>query len=462
MKPTAVRQLPALLLLTLLFCAAAILNRYPLVFPDTGAYIYFAEAGGLPDDRPVFYSYFIRASRLFGHLPLWAVVVAQSLLASAVILATGTCLELRSRARLLLAGLGLTLFSGLPWFTGQIMPDIFAGIGLLAAFALARCDWGGTRGLPERLFLLAMIIVACAVHFSHAAIITGSLVMVAIIEYVREKRAAASAETERLRMRRTLALAVIPLIVFGANQLWSASKGVRPSFNHFLAHRLVEDGLLQRLLSEHCPQGQYILCPYAQEVRRPYLWWQGGPFEKIGGFASPPEETRRMVLDTLRYYPAENLLAAAENTAIQLWTFQTGGELRKRYGANMGVTRHLSNLLPEEAPGFMAGRQQQDELQPILKSIRVPHTVTAVAAILYLLVVALRGRSGPRPGVELSEFVLAALLVNAAVCGVLSGPAHRYGSRIVWVAVLAAMLILAVRTRRVGFRAAFNGASPPA
>ena len=79
---------------------------------------------------------------------------------------------------------------------------------------------------------------------------------------------------------------------------------------NILTHRLVQDGLIQRLLLDRCQRRHYILCPYANQVKPQCLWWQGGQFEKSGGFAIPSEETWRVVLDSIRYHPARNMVAA--------------------------------------------------------------------------------------------------------------------------------------------------------
>ncbi|MGO9700825.1 MAG: hypothetical protein ACLPX7_16350 [Xanthobacteraceae bacterium] len=62
-------------------------------------------------------------------------------------------------------------------------------------------------------------------------------------------------------------------------------------------------------------------------------------------------------------------------------------------------------------------------------------------------------RSAARIVAELVAIVV--LLANAAVCGVISNPHDRYGSRIAWTAVFAAALavwrwIALVRARAVG------------
>jgi hypothetical protein len=62
----------------------------------------------------------------------------------------------------------------------------------------------------------------------------------------------------------------------------------------------------------------------------------------------------------------------------------------------------------------------------------------------------------------LAATVAVAILANAAVCGVLSGPHDRYGSRIVWIATLAVAIALAHAVcERMSSRLAVANSSHP-
>jgi ABC-type branched-subunit amino acid transport system permease subunit len=56
------------------------------------------------------------------------------------------------------------------------------------------------------------------------------------------------------------------------------------------------------------------------------------------------------------------------------------------------------------------------------------------------------GEDGPhRRAVVFTLLIVAGLVVNAAVCGAISNPVHRYQARVVWLAVVAAVMLEAAR-----------------
>src|SRR3954469_22297231 len=61
------------------FLYCALLNGYPLIFPDTGTYLYSGFAHFVPVDRPIFYGIFLRHISLAWSL--WLPVIVQSLIA---------------------------------------------------------------------------------------------------------------------------------------------------------------------------------------------------------------------------------------------------------------------------------------------------------------------------------------------------------------------------------------------
>ena len=114
----------------MLLSLAAIYNGYPLVYWDSGSYLRaLIEWHNLPD-RPVFYS--VLLGLLHWRWSLWPVVFGQSILTVFVIDRTLTGLVPRCSATVSLSVLAiLTGATSLPWFTGQIMPYLFAPIVVL-------------------------------------------------------------------------------------------------------------------------------------------------------------------------------------------------------------------------------------------------------------------------------------------------------------------------------------------
>src|SRR5208283_2948669 len=104
----------------LLLCWPAIVNRYPILFSDTHAYLVQASQPVMVWDKPWVYGPFLLVSHL-----LWltrkaiAPPTAGSHLALCAALAAG---------------------SAAPWFVSLLMPDIFAPMVVLALFVLGFGD----------------------------------------------------------------------------------------------------------------------------------------------------------------------------------------------------------------------------------------------------------------------------------------------------------------------------------
>jgi len=138
----------------LLFAAPAILNRYPILFSDTGGLL---EMGLLPAigwDKPFVYGPLIAAISL--HLTLWLPVAAQTALLSTMIWLTQRAFGEPSPLRHLGLCLVLAVATAAPWFASTLMPDALTPI---AALGLAT-----TLGtLPRRVRILVTVITAIAI-----------------------------------------------------------------------------------------------------------------------------------------------------------------------------------------------------------------------------------------------------------------------------------------------------------
>ena len=83
MRTTAYTALSTWIPGGLALLAIALWNGYPLVYSDTGTYIYSAADLFVPDDRPVGYGLWIRLTS--GMKSLWFTVIIQNLLTAWVL-----------------------------------------------------------------------------------------------------------------------------------------------------------------------------------------------------------------------------------------------------------------------------------------------------------------------------------------------------------------------------------------
>ena len=439
---------------TLLLLAPALWNRFPFVFYDTAPYLELAFAPRFLPQRPIFYGLFLRAAGV--GLSAWLVAAAQSLLALWLLAELQRALLGRLSRRLFLALIAaLSIATSLPWFTGQLMPDIFGPLAVIAIYLLA--FHARALDLPRRVALAAVVWAALLVHASHVALAVGLVAALALARWLipgPQPRPQLGLPAGAV----AAALATLGLANFAFTGQWFLNR----SGSSFLAARMIGDGLVQELLDETCPASGYRLCPFRGQLPRDadeWLWEEKSPFQQLGAFEGMAEESSRLVAGVLRRHPLESVRAAARSTWTQWGYLRTGGDsLEVREGSGLrrgGIQRMIDEVepvlarrIPAQRSAYLEAREQQREL-PFARinglHVRVAHL--SLLGLALLLVHCARRRRWLE--LQLLWVVLAALAGNAFICGAISGPQNRYQTRVIWLAPLAVALVLA-RLRQRG------------
>ena len=148
-----------------------------------------------------------------------------------------------------------------------------------------------------------------------------------------------------------------------------------------------------------------------------------------------------IVLHSLAEYPAWQAKAALAATAQQLVHVASGEGTTAWLGHTYAI---IERYLPAQTKAMRAARQQHRDIN--FDAINQVHVPVALGSMLAL--VAIIGHALWRRRLDdvtlLAATVSLALLGNALICGVMSGPHDRYGARLVWIATFA-VLIAAVR-----------------
>jgi hypothetical protein len=113
----------------------AFYNGYPLVYSDTGTYLYSSVHLTSPDDRPIFYGLFLRLTGMQANN--WIPIIFQGIIGYWVILRI-VKLFLNKYCEYWTFGIVgvLTFLTALPWYASQLMPDIFTAYGILLVYLL--------------------------------------------------------------------------------------------------------------------------------------------------------------------------------------------------------------------------------------------------------------------------------------------------------------------------------------
>src|SRR5215510_8708096 len=426
-----VNRIAAALAAMLMLLAPALWNGFPLLQFDTGGYFARWHEGKLEESRSTVYGSFLQ---LLSWPNFWPVVVTQALFTVWILSLLLRSHGLAERARVLpITVAALSILTALPWLTSQLITDIMAGLAVLALYlVVAR---GYTLTSWERPALMAFIAFAAATHNATLAVLM-LLVAAGLVIALFDRKLVPLAGVGRGAGALMLAAALLVTTNYAvAGRLAWTPGGIALLFG-----RMLNEGIAQRFLAEHCPDPRFKLCDHLSELPNDadVFFWGEGVFDRLGRFQSMNAEMATIVLESLAAYPWEQIKGAVIATGRQLVMVNTG------YGVNTEVW-HTYGMIETYAldmlPAMTAAHQQHRDLNfPAINRVHVP--VAYLAMLLLIGVIALASRHERFGRVRpLAITVALALLANAFVCGALSNPHDRYGARMVWLAVLVLLLI---------------------
>lgn len=464
--------------MAMLFLFLAIDNGFPFIFPDSGLYL-----GGslthIPGEKPIYYVWFTRVLDLpifprssNGQIQLkgwspWPSVVLQSLITAWMIwLFASALFELTRASRLLAVALVLALGTSLPWFVGQILPDIFTPLMILALALLLIT--GDTLPRITRMLLVLLISAAVAFHQANLLVALWMLPALGLCVLLGWHPSKASIHGA---LESGIALALGAAALFTANLVdgrFALSNGGSVLF----MARLMNDGIVLGYLEKTCPQQRFAVCADLDELRSfqehemplpgcgpvkiqvsTYFLYDVVP--RLGGFRAEEGEARAIVTGTLGAYPLAVARAVVGNGWSQLFSFRTGDTLCAfPEASSWSITIHKI-FGPVVYDQYVNSKQGRGALR--LQLLNYIHVTVLVASFLVIIIGFLVvGGMGKQPRAFFASlFVIVLVAGNAFTLGGLSEPQDRYQSRVIWLVPLLATCIVA---RRVDYRS--TAASP--
>ena len=428
----------ALWVLVILACMALLLapaawNGFPLLQYDTGGYLSPWFDGRLHTNRSAPYGLLLIA----GQWPdFWPVLVVQSALTIWVLALSLRPHGLGARPLLLLAIVAaLCVLTTLPWLTAILLTDIFSGLAVLALYLLLLRD--ETLSELERIGLIALVAFSAATHSATMAVLSG-LVITAVFVWLFGKA--------RIPSRRLL-LAIAALLLgavttLAANALVAHRLAWAPGGYDLSFGRMLQDGIVNKYLDDHCPDPSLRLCPYKDQLPRDAddFFWGGGVFDKLGRFDALRGEMRRIALESFVDYPFLQIRSMVTETATQLGMVETGaGVVKWVWDSYYSIKRHA----PAAFPAMQASRQAQVDIDfSGINRLQVPLAYLAMALLPLIALIALRRKDFTDIG-ELAAACAIAIFGNSVVFGTLATAHNRYGARMIWLAVFVVMIALA-------------------
>ena len=415
-----------------LMLAPAFWNGFPLIYYDTGAYVLEGLGGQFIVERSPVYSLFLRFAGAAESL--WLIVFIQSALVAFLITQTMRAIVPRLPVVwALFAGVCLVVGTGLPWYVGQVEPDCFTALVVLSLYLVA---FHHQSLRPSKTIIVIVAgAFAVAVHPSHLLLAAFLVLVLAAL-----RLAVRQSLLWKPRILKPSAIAAGGLaLVVTANFAYTGQVFVSGAGPSFVFARMLQDGIVMRLLEDTCPKSGYRLCAYRDSLPATadgWLWTPHSPFFALGHFQGTADESARIVRDAILRYPLLQLRAAAKNMAAQFVHFGTGDQIEPQEWVLSPV---LSRYMPMQMQAYYSARQQRGEIRfRVISDIDIAVASISLAGVVLLLGWFLCTRQFDRA--LFHGFVLAALIGNAAVCGILSGPHDRYQSRLVWLAAFAVMI----------------------
>jgi hypothetical protein len=421
----------AALAATLLLLVPALWNGFPLLQYDTGGYLARWFEGYLVPSRSVVYGLFLTAGWPFD---FWPIVILQSAAAVWIIALVLRTHRLGGRAAGFLVLLTLlAVTTTLPWLSGVLLTDIFAGLSVLALHLLAMRSDQLQRW--ERNALVVFIAFSAATHSATFGVLLALALAAFLLSFFNPRLAPRAAA-----VRAVAAVALGAVMLLAANYAVAKRLAWTPGGYGIVFGRMLEDGIVTRYLDDHCPDRRFKLCPYRHVMPQnadSFLWGES-VFDELGRFDGLGEEMRTIVLESLRAYPWLQLKTALIAAARQLFFVQSGEGVVDSIWHTYGI---MERYTPSVVPAMRAAQQQRGKVDfRLINGIHVPMALAGMTLLPVMMMLAWRRREFADLGL-LAGTVALAILANAFICGPLSNPHDRYGSRLVWIAPLVVALV---------------------
>lgn len=415
----------------LLLVLPALWNGYPLLQYDTGGYLARWYEGYLVPSRSTVFGLYLH----FGEdSSFWINLGIQALATLWIVQLALRVSGLLGPWRLTAISLALILTTALPWLASTLLTDIFTGLSVLALFILV--VHGRQISTIEKCSLFAFTAFAAATHSATLAVLLGLCCAGWIARPFLRDRIAVSG-----LLQGSLTLVAGAAMLLSANFALSGQLAWTPGGYGVAFGRMLQDGIVKRYLDDHCPQQQLKLCPYRNELpaTADRFLWGSSVFDDLGRFKGLNDEMGLIVRRSLVEYPLRQAEAAIVATAQQLVHVGTGEGTNGWIGHTYGI---IERYIPSQVKPMRAAYQQQQDIDfPAINRLHVPVALVSMLALLAILAIAIRRRRLDDLTL-LAATVTLAMLGNAFVCGVISGPHDRYGARLAWVASFVVLIAL--------------------
>lgn len=420
-----------LILSSLVLCAAAFYNKFPLVYSDTSTYLASGFELQTPADRPITYGLFLRFSSLNG-FSLWLSIFIQSFFLAYFIHHFFFLIGLIKPYIGFLSVIFCVFSSGVSWFSSELIADIFTPILALCSICFL-LDKNSSRKMT--VFYLLVIFASSAMHMSHFIMIFLFCGFLFLLRFYKLFRIYLPVG----RLVLLLTASALSFIVFAS----SYSK-----YRHvFFMAKLDESGLLKKILDDNCAAHDFKLCAYKDSLpatANDFMWDENSPLKREGGNKAVRDEYRKIISVALHEprYLKEIIASSAKTSAQQLITFNTG-DGNGPFMEGTKLYERIVKYAPGEKEHYSKSRQQQQELT-IINPVNRYFSVAVILSFIIIIFLLLKYKFPSEIKFTGSCFC-AFITINAVTCGSLAPLSDRFGCRVVWLIPFFTFVLLAKR-----------------
>lgn len=433
---------------TLILSIIGLFNGYPLVYSDTGTYLYSGFSSFIPKDRPITYGLFIKFFSF--SYSAWFVILIQNLITAFVIfelinLFIGKNYNFKRIYYGIL--LFLVLFTGIGWYSNQLMPDFFAPLTFLIIFIILK-----SRNIfsVSNLVLIAILVFSLISHFSHLLIGSTIIAGITLIKFFPGNR------LQEISLNRILAVTVIvfsgwlvlPLVNYVVEKQFILSKGSHV----FLMAHLNDTGILKKFLDENCKDEEFSdckICNYKDELPvdlASFIWGQQSIVSKTGGWEESKDEYNKIINATLKRpkYLFMNFYKSFTYGLVQL----------TRNGIGQGLSAYNDGSAPygqihwrfnHELNNYLNSKQNKWDGQNLNFKLINLLQIAIIIASLFLLILLFTSQLFLQinsTSILFLIYTITAIIINSFVTAGLNSPCERFQARVIWLLPFALILLI--------------------
>jgi hypothetical protein len=436
----------------------AFYNGYPLVYSDTGSYVFNGMELTIPKDRPTMYGLFIHLFSL--NFSLWLVIFMQSFIVFYVLwhvfkLATKPSI---SKWFFILSMALMSWFTGLGWYTSQIMPDIFTIVTLCTIVLLL---FKKNYSWLQTIFFSVLLIFSMNTHFSNYPIATITI----LILFVVTRRNVTPYAKKEVSFRLPVLITILAIVVGSmTNFIVGNTFKVSQNSHVFLMGKMLDSGVLKSFLDDHCATKNYALCDCKNtlpETSRNLLWDANSPLQKNGDWKNSEASYNEILIDIASSPKHLSLFLYNDfcSSITQLFQNDVGSGVISSWYSDPTSTPYqaVSKYFPFELNQYKQSRQntnlwEQNLDLTLINFINFFLLIIALIILIYVFFVSKTGRHYTVQTQIIIYTILIGIITNAIVTSSLANVYDRLQARVSWALVFCLLLLFTQHKTQISNR----------